>query len=1296
MPFRDDTIDSEILAVHAAVIPGGGGRVLLFGGDEHNGDAEESDSADGWKKTRVYDVAGHDLLSGTVPSPDSDVFCAGHAYLPDGRLLIGGGTSKWREDDPDHPGEGVHHVHGLSFGGHRRCWVYNPSDNAWVETAEMLRQPGKTTGGGRWYPTLVTLGSGEVIAFFGHPRFDDDRHRNTIAERYSATTDSWAPLPQMADPNVYPGSGGIRYLMYPRVFVVPDGRLFFASGMPVTAETTYHSTFYDPVSGDWDGTPIGEPPGYGNGWDYPAVLLPLLPEEGYRSRILFAGNLTPQKIDLGAATPAWQATTARTGSVAGMRRRHAMAVLLPTGKVCVINGVNVVGGDGTPEEGTLRAEVYDPGIDWAAGNYGGTEGWTTDEDDAQHTRNYHSTALLLPDGNVWTAGGNTNAGAGDPDALVDPGDGTQKRRGIKVIELWEPDYANVAGRPEITDAPAVLAYGQSFRVTCPQASTIERVALIRFGSVTHGHNYDQRYVGLQFQREGDFLFCVAPPHGNVAPPGFYMLWVVDEEDRPCRQAAIVRLAGLNCDLVLDRSTLSRDEVEALLSAGSPATITNAVYAVFDGFRPSELGSPPTPPGAALRFADDDSAIATGDMRLVHRETLLEDADASADVVQRVTFVYDIAFGNLDVFDAFDEQRLVTATLETGPHRCTGTLTLLNQPNPYMRDIDPAADNPHWLSVDLRVFQIAEGEVRSGVTQGGGGSAPQSFIDQLLTAFNGAADGPGHPFEAISTDQSSSRLELARVVEGRRVYNYAVAKVRYRAQAVNAENVQVFFRMFTTAATNLRYDVTATYARSGAWPDSVPLLGKVAGELASLPFFAAARVDTVGADGQSMTEQDDPLNRRTVLAGGVDEVTEYFGCWLDINQTTPRFPLLPGAGDGPFDGATPLTEPRSIQELVRGLHQCLVAEIRFQPGMQDPIPAQAGPGQSDRLAQRNLAIVESDNPGGPDSRTVAHTFEIAPSPGRPTGFAFGPRFNAARPVAAIDGRRRFSKTGPDELLIRWSVPPGTEVELFFADLDVDDILALAATRQGPPVLRRTDDGALAVTAGPATWIPIPGGRDANIASLLTVRLPAGVRKGERYSATVLQVSGVLRTVLGAFELSIPVGKAAGLRAGEVRALSVLRHVASTIPPINRWNPVFSRYLDIVAGRVAAFGTDPATVAANPDGTGVVYVPGEDDDDRPDDGGRDPGGKPGDRPGIGTPGRPPHGSRLIEGYVRHVVYDACGCFEGFVLETCEGRSVSFRTHQPGIERVVRDACAAGMRVAVAAKGRRLVSLALACRC
>src|SRR5262249_36214922 len=150
--------------------------------------------------------------------------------------------------------------------------------------------------------------------------------------------------------------------------------------------------------------------------------------------------------------------------------------------------------------------------------------------------------------------------------------------------------------------------------------------------------------------------------------------------------------------------------------------------------------------------------------------------------------------------------------------------------------------------------------------------------------------------------------LSRSLGGQRIFNYAVAKVRYVATAgVPATNVQVFFRAFSTMVSALDYDHTSgasgNYRRAGTAANSIPLLGIQNGEIASIPFFAAPRVDTSAA---SMSTQTDASNVRTLTGGGATEQVAYFGCWLDINLAPGdphalQFPTNPpgGALDGPY-------------------------------------------------------------------------------------------------------------------------------------------------------------------------------------------------------------------------------------------------------------------------------------------------------------------------------------------------------------------------------------------------------------
>jgi len=1130
VPWDPTLGNSQILAIHAALLPTG--EILYFGGDEHS---QAQHGAGNIDHTRLYDTTNGAITA--VGSPTTDIFCSGHAFLGDGRLLVGGGTETWG-------GEAGEHGHGAAghFTGHRASWVFRPRARSWQRVADMRPQPGHEAtndGGGRWYPTLVTLSDGQVLATAAHPSRTDTRHSNVTPERYAASVNAWTLLTAQAVDSTW----------YARVHLLPDGTAFFVSAVGGL------DRIYDPVTGTFVGPGIPAPADgiYKDGFSATSVMLPLLPGDGYKARILAAGGVQPVRINLGDPTPTWQNTSARQAPAAGRIRQHLSPVILPTGQVFLSGGVNVV----DPEDPVREGEIYTPAIDWATGTYGGTESWATVEA-AQVTRNYHSVALLMPDGRVWTAGSSIRAQQGDPNTV-----------GEKRIEIYRPPYDGNPARPTLTQAPDNVSYGGTFEVRTPQASSIQRLALVRCGSITHAFDPDMRYVGLTFTHAGgDRLTVTGPPNSGVAPPGPYMLWIVDGAGLPCTRAQFVRVGSQRCLTITDRSTFSIHEVNALLAANPAAIFPRALYVVLDGFLPHELGSPTVAPTLTFTLDSPNGAPVPG-MSASLREVLLEDPAAPPDSAQRATFVFDVRFTNATAFAFPPDARGVNVRATHGAHQCDAPLRLTLQPNPYMID-GPVS----WLSIDLRVFQIRAGMPRAGVTQGATEASASTFIQQLLTVFNSTTTDEFHPFFDITADQQASGLELAREVNGQRVFNYAVAKVRYRAQTVAAPDVKVFFRAFNSVGTALEYN-PQTYRRAGTGAAAIPLLGLQGTELVSIPYFAAPRVDTAT---QSMATQTDPPNRRTLNPSGAQESVGYYGCWLDFNQTTPRFPLHP-SGDGPY------TSRLSVQQLARGRHQCLVAEVVFDP---DPIPPGATPGSSENLAQRNLAIVESSNPGSAATRTVQHTFEIKPS--TPV-----PRFRAAAffdELGSGDEAARF--LGPDELVFTWGdLPPGTRATVYLPEVNVDEVFELASGRLGPPVLERVAEDTIGCLADEITYLPIPGGRSVNIPALLTVELPEGVRKGERYSVLVQQYSGLTGRIVGAFEMTIPVGTDELILPTEIRALSVVRHIAEAIPPGDRWFRVFRRYVGHIEERVEGLGGDPDKVMPSPDGTGKLSRPQEPD-------------------------------------------------------------------------------------------------------
>ena len=185
-------------------------------------------------------------------------------------------------------------------------------------------------------------------------------------------------------------------------------------------------------------------------------------------------------------------------------RAAGRAVLLPNGKVFVSGGVPTAGSDAGA---VLTAELYDPA----------TRSWSVLEP-AKRARNYHSVALLMPDGSVWVAGSNIDCKPSDKNHNTHE----------PLIEVYKPSYC-FAQRPAITRADAHIAYdSDAYTFDSPQASRLSRVAIMRAGSTTHAFDADQRYVELSFEAAGGSRVRVSrAPSPAVAPPGTYLLFAID-------------------------------------------------------------------------------------------------------------------------------------------------------------------------------------------------------------------------------------------------------------------------------------------------------------------------------------------------------------------------------------------------------------------------------------------------------------------------------------------------------------------------------------------------------------------------------------------------------------------------------------------------------------------------------------------------------------------------------------------------------------------------------------------------
>jgi hypothetical protein len=193
-------------------------------------------------------------------------------------------------------------------------------------------------------------------------------------------------------------------------------------------------------------------------------------------------------------------------------------VLLPNGKV-LVQGGSRVNNDGTTA--TLGADLFDPAIGKWLPTKSGVPTTPGGAGFAKFARLYHSVALLLPDATVATAGSNPQRGTYD-----------------NHIEIYSPAYlfkadGSRATRPVITSAPLRIGYNSvSFTVQTPDALNINSVVLVKPGSDTHAYDMEQRLLGLTFTATSGALTVNAPPNSKLAPPGYYMLFVLNRAGVP--------------------------------------------------------------------------------------------------------------------------------------------------------------------------------------------------------------------------------------------------------------------------------------------------------------------------------------------------------------------------------------------------------------------------------------------------------------------------------------------------------------------------------------------------------------------------------------------------------------------------------------------------------------------------------------------------------------------------------------------------------------------------------------------
>jgi hypothetical protein len=613
--------------------------------------------------------------------------------------------------------------------------------------------------------------------------------------------------------------------------------------------------------------------------------------------------------------------------------------------------------------------------------------------------------------------------------------------------------------------------------------------------------------------------------------------------------------------------------------------------------------------------------------------------------------------------------------------------LLAGADPYFSNIDVNLDNQPYLSQDLRVFTATPAQ-KGGIPIPGGPTLSDSidgayqYIKELLAYLNSNSapsftDPKGtDPFTSIFPDQYGANqtdssvtpftLDLGAFPFPKldNNYNFAVARVRLQGSSgLKATNVRVFFRLFSAQSNDTDYDINSTYPSSpdAAGKPGSPLIGS---GNTTIPFFAtgnfSSQQDYVSG-GPNIYDIEIPPNQ--------DGVYHYYGCFLDVyNQNY-------------FINGQP------IQALLNATtHHCLVAQIAYDDA---PIPQGASPLSWDQLAQRNLQVTPSDNPGSAASHRIPQAFDC-----RPSGAIIPPGGNQL-PVP------------PDELMIDWgTVPSGSVASIYWPQVNATDVINLASQFYSSNPLTVSDSHTikLIVTEG-LSYIPIPSGAGQNFAGLFTIDLPPGkVSTGQIFNVVVRRLSSKTYTpppplpiphtphtmpshfsevlhegksentppvkkeipkepkhplseipsgafswryVVGSFIVQIPVMTGDKILFSEENTLAIMKWRLQQMVPSDRWYPVLERYISYIAGRVDGLGGNSSCILPSP--TGVLPC-------WPDD------------------------HVCFVGKISGLIYDHFGDFEGFILETDDCRKLEFSSRESHVEEIVRRSCLERLRITV----------------
>ncbi|MBT2477526.1 galactose oxidase early set domain-containing protein [Streptomyces sp. ISL-94] len=422
-----------------------------------------------------------DMPDGTNEPRPAPFFCAGHSYLPNGMVGVFGGN-----------------LGGNGGSGAKLALVFDPWTETWHQQQDMAV--------GRWYPTVVTGADGRQVIMSGQSEIGWGTP-SPVIERFPANKGDVSYDPGNAPENkaLEKWEADAPYRMdFPHLFSLNDGKIY---GFGRDADQQF---VFDPENKTREQLPDRPDGGLRNYGS--AVALPNGPD-GPDSVLVLGGNRNDKRT-YRFHDGRWTEDTPRV-----IGRTQDDTLILPDGKLVTINGAYDIRDYGNgpynpnADPKFRPIELRDEKGTWATGPV------------QRLPRGYHSNAVILPDGRIMITGDELQQIANNPD-IKSGMNGT--------IEIYEPAYLHQGERPVLSDAPeGVQHYNSNLRVSTSTPGRVSRAVLVAPITSTHAVDTSQRHLELPItSRAGNKLVLKTPQSAEDAPPGFYMLFLLDAKGVP--------------------------------------------------------------------------------------------------------------------------------------------------------------------------------------------------------------------------------------------------------------------------------------------------------------------------------------------------------------------------------------------------------------------------------------------------------------------------------------------------------------------------------------------------------------------------------------------------------------------------------------------------------------------------------------------------------------------------------------------------------------------------------------------